>query len=577
MNSLKKLLLIGVALASFSTLFYNLVWAPEWQVQRWPETRLRSAYIEAIVKQTLRAGDPSATATLNAIGSYGDDLEKTVFQRVLLSVAGTILAVGALNFLPLLAGWGKNERLRGSQLVSAAQLKRLVLWRRHRKSALIFNVYLIIGIGFTFYLALRTGSYFSLLAVFFMAGAFALVQYYNVGFTPPRAKIRLGGVPIPAELEGRHILIEGTTGSGKSQALYNLIADARARGDRGLVMDIAGACAKRFKKKTDLRLAFGESDSLKWNPFLEIRTAFDYAELARAAIPEGVGSAKGWHENARLLFQTVLQKLYETGEHSIEKLLYYVNSAPIEELSPFLQGTKAENYGQKGNEVVLQNTRTFTVTYLQSWSFLPEGGNFSIREWVRSRTPGQWLFIQYRDDQIAAIRQLLACWLQLAITETLSLDEEKTLPTWFVADEFDSLGALSSAKDALTKLRRYNGRCVFGIQSVAQPQATYGREIAQVLFSCLSTKLYLRAGDTDTAEYCSKSLGDEELLRSEASRSRKGLFGLGGDPSRSSADRHVLHKIVLPSELEHLPDLQGYLSIAGDYPIAKVKIPIYRG
>lgn len=572
MNSLKKLLLIVVALATFTTLFYNLVWSPEWQVKHWPETRIRAEYITATVKQALNTNNPAPDFVAF---SEHKDVEKSIFLRVLLSLFITVVLVAALNFVPLLAGWGKTERLRGSQLVPVPQLKRLIWWREHKKTIGIFAMYMLIGVCLTAFIAYKTGSIFSMLGAFSAVGLFLFAQYMSAGTLRSAQKVNIGGVPIPLELEGRHILVEGTTGAGKSQAIYQLIAAARARGDRGLVMDIGGACAKRFQRKHDLRLAFA-GDGLKWNPFLEVRSAFDYPELARAAIPEGQGSGKSWHENARLLFMTVFQKLYETGDHSIEKLLYYVNHAPMEELGPFIEGTAAAVFGQKNNETVLQNTRSVAVSCLQSWAFLPDGGEFSIREWIRASKPGQWLFIQYKDDQIAAIRQLLACWLQLAITETLSLDEEKTVPTWFIADEFDTLGQVTSAKDALTKLRRFNGRCLFGIQTVAQPWATYGREIAQVLLSCLSTKLYLRAGDTDTAEYCSKSLGDEELLRSEQSRSRRGLLGLGGDPSRSSADRHVINKIVLPSELERLPDLVGYLSIAGDFPIAKVKIPVYK-
>lgn len=577
MNSLKKLALLCVALATFATLSYNLVWAPDWQVKRWPETRIRSLYISATVKQALHSNDPRALAMLDTLSDPALDIEESIFHRLLISVGLTIVVTAACNFLPFLVGVSKkNERLRGSELVTAARLKRLIRLREHRKTLLILAVYFAFGCVLTVYTAFRTGSIYSLFAVVSVVAVFAVLQAANARRERRAPPLYIGNVPFPCDLEGRHLLIEGTTGSGKTMVIYQLLAGARSRGDRGFVMDIAGACAKRFAKPADLRLAFGEDTGLKWNPFLEIRSAFDYAELARAAIPDGQGSGKSWHENARLLFQTVLQKLYETGDHSVAKLLHYVNNAPMDELRPFLEGTKASVFSQDNNETVLQNTRSVAVSCLQSWAFLPDGGDFSIRDWIRSSAPGQWLFVQYRDDQIAAIRQLLACWLQLAITETLSLDEEKTVPTWFVADEFDSLGQVSSAKDALTKLRRFNGRCVFGLQTVAQPQATYGREIAQVLLSCLSTKLFLRAGDPETAEYCSKSLGDEEILRSEQSRSRRGLFGLGGDPSQSAADRHVTQRIVMPSELERLPDLEGYLSIAGDFPIAKVRIPVFR-
>ena len=57
MNSLKKLLLISVALGSFMILAYNLVWSPDWQVQRWPETRLRALYVQAVFAASIDLSD----------------------------------------------------------------------------------------------------------------------------------------------------------------------------------------------------------------------------------------------------------------------------------------------------------------------------------------------------------------------------------------------------------------------------------------------------------------------------------------------------------------------------------------
>ena len=573
MNSLKKLAQLCITLITFSALSYNLVWAPDWQVKRWPETRIRSLYISTTVKQALHPNDPRELAMLDTLADPALDIEESILQRLLISLGLTIVVTAALNFLPFLLGISKRERhLGGSQLVTPWALRRLILWKRltakrNRKTLLVFGAYFLIGAVLSCYLAIKTGALSSLLAVVVAVALFFLLHALSTNGLPKWKPIRIGGVPIPEEAEGTHFLIEGTTGSGKSRCIYGMISDARSRGDRGFVMDIAGAAAKRFARPGDLHLAFGENTSLKWSPFLDIRSAFDYAELARAAIPDGEGNGKSWHENARLLFQTVLQKLYETGDHSVAKLMYYVNNAPMDELRPFLEGTKFTVFSQDNNEQVLQNTRSVAVSCLQSWAFIPDRGDFSIRDWIRSSAPGQWLFVEYRDDQIAAIRQLLACWMQLAITETLSLDEEKTLPTWFVADEFDTLGQVSATKDALNKLRRYNGRCLFGMQTVAQPQATYGLYLTQVLLSCLSTKLYLRAGDPDTAEYCERSLGKTQIERSEVSRSQS---------SCTVTDRCDTPPLVLASKIANLPNLQGYLSIAGDWPIAKVKIPYGR-
>lgn len=387
------------------------------------------------------------------------------------------------------------------------------------------------------------------------------------------ARIHIGAIPVPREIEGRHFLIAGTTGAGKSQAIYGMVRDARARGDRGLALDVGGAYVSRFLKQGDLILSPGDARSVAWNPFLDIQDAFDFSNLAKAVIPDGQGPDASWHNYGQGLFAEVLRALHTQGDYSISRLLHFVGQAEPEELRPLLAGSPAAILTQKGQEKMLGNTRAIISSYLLPWAFLPDGGSFSVKDWIRSSPGDQWLFVSYRDNQIAALRQLLSCWLQLAINETLSLDESSARPTFFVADEFDTLGKVA-AKDALTKLRKYRGSCIFGLQSVSQLRATYGRDEAQTLLACLSTKVYLRQGDPETAKYCSDDLGQAQILRTEKSSSKR--KGLGGDGNETAAERHITEAVVMPSELQNLPDLQGYLSLAGDYPIARVQIPIPR-
>lgn len=142
-----------------------------------------------------------------------------------------------------------------------------------------------------------------------------------------------------------------------------------------------------------------------------------------------------------------------------------------------------------------------------------------------------------------------------------------------LADEFDSLGRCDAVLSGLTKLRRFNTPCALGFQTVSQPRETFGRDNAQTLLANLSTKLYLRASDAETAKYCADDLGQQQFKRTESSESKKKGLAVG-DKSATAAERHAMEHIVMPAELQRLPNLCGYLSLAGDYPIAPVKIPI---
>ena len=86
---------------------------------------------------------------------------------------------------------------------------------------------------------------------------------------------------------------------------------------------------------------------------------------------------------------------------------------------------------------------------------------------VPTATHTRWLYLVYRDDQMAMPRLLITTWLDLAIVETLSLPEEPRRRLWFVLDEWDSLGKVDSLRSGLTKLRKYGGAVVAGLQTMA--------------------------------------------------------------------------------------------------------------
>ena len=64
--------------------------------------------------------------------------------------------------------------------------------------------------------------------------------------------------------------------------------------------------------------------------------------------------------------------------------------------------------------------------------------------------------------------------MRLAIFETM--DRGGRNPRlWFVVDELDALGQIDGLKDALARLRKFNGRCILGFQSIAQVSSAYGQ------------------------------------------------------------------------------------------------------
>lgn len=385
---------------------------------------------------------------------------------------------------------------------------------------------------------------------------------------------KLGGVPVPESVETRHFLLTGGTGAGKTQAFFQIADSARERGHRSIVADLGGTFIKRyFKHGKDTILNPFDQRTVNWSPFAEMRQSFDAARLAESMVPRGAGGgdSEEWRGYARTLLRAILQRLFETGATTNQALVYFALSATPQELSALCAGTPAEPYFRQGLEKLLGSITSTLSTYIEPLTYLrPEAGAdaFSIRKWAEEDGDG-WLFISYRDDQLAAIAPLIASQIDTAASAVLSGEEDLERRTWFFLDEFATLGKINSVEPLLNKGRKYGVCAALGYQSIGQPRETYGREKAQAILSGLSTWVVLRQNDPESAEYMSLYLGDEEIRREiHSSSSNK------DQTSENTAEQYLRQRAIMPAELQQLADLQALVNIAGPLPPAWTKIPL---
>ena len=133
-------------------------------------------------------------------------------------------------------------------------------------------------------------------------------------------------------------------------------------------------------------------------------------------------------------------------------------------------------------------------------------------------------------------------------------------------DELDSLGVISSLKDGLTKLRKHNVTMVLGFQTTSQLNATYGKEITDVILVNARIKVVMNC-QGQTAEVMSKWFGQQEVKRIIKTRSNNtgSVFNTtSGDTVTSGQNIQIVTTpAVMPSEFTSLPNLSGYVMAAG--------------
>jgi type IV secretion system coupling TraD/TrwB family protein len=385
--------------------------------------------------------------------------------------------------------------------------------------------------------------------------------------------LKLAGTVLALEDEVKHFKFIGTTGTGKSTAIHEVLRGALARGDRAVIADPEGGYLARFYQRSrgDVILNPFDSRSVKWDLFGEIRSPYDIDQLARALIPDEGGADRAWRGYARTFFSAVARQAHGAGVGNVGELYRLLMVATTAELRTLVAGTPAQPFLEEHNGRMFDSIRSVASSATAALEYIAaqddRAERFSVRDWVsrgrqvpRSSSAGV-LFIPYEAGQIAALRSPISAWMRLAIFEAMNTTEgDQRL--WFVVDELDALGQIDGLKDALARLRKFGGRCILGFQSIAQVSSTYGQGDGHTIVENCGNTLILRCSGSEgggTSRFASRLIGEREVLRTTASWSRRSSAWR----SSSSRSEHFSTELaLLPSEIEQLPDLRGFLKVA---------------
>jgi type IV secretory pathway TraG/TraD family ATPase VirD4 len=384
--------------------------------------------------------------------------------------------------------------------------------------------------------------------------------------------LHLAGTRVPPEDEAKHFKLIGTTGTGKSTAIAELLGGALRRGDRAVIADPDGGYLRDHYNadRGDVILNPFDPRSKKWDLFAEIESPYDAEQLARSLIPDRPHSDPTWTGYARTFFTAVIRQTHEAGERDPSELYRLLASAEPKELRALVEGTPAQPFLAEHNAKMFDSIRSVTVDAVRALQYVAaqDAPGQSVRRWVREEQPGV-LFMPYKAAQIAALSSSISAWMRLAIFETMNREpvqgaERGKRRLWFVIDELDALGPIDGLKDALARLRKFDGRCIIGLQSVAQVSSGYGQGEAHTIIENCSNSVIFRCAASEgggTARFASQLVGEREIIRTTRSMSRRYDERIG---SITDSEQINVEPALLPSQIEQLPDLTAYLKYASN-------------
>jgi Type IV secretion-system coupling protein DNA-binding domain len=394
----------------------------------------------------------------------------------------------------------------------------------------------------------------------------ALLNLFGGAVNTERESITLGGVPLPATLETLHHLFVGSTGTGKTTLVDEVLSVAIPRGDRCIIVDPNGHHLSHCYREGDVILNPFDARSPGWSLFNELRSDYDCDRLARNVVPNGEGHDAQWHFYAQTLLAEILRVLHLRGERETGALMQWGTMATSKELAALLANTPAAGLFDVDAARALASTRFILTAHLSAHKYMPPGA-FSLRDWLASSQGN--LFITWREDMQTALMPLVSCWVDILCNAMLSLTPDPERRVWLSLDELGALGRLNSLEAALTRGRKYGLCVVAGLQAMAQLERIYGHQSALVLRSCFRNLVVLSVAksDPDTADMLSRALGEREIEREQPSRSD----GPGGI-TKSVTLQRTTERIALAGEITSLPNLVGYLALAGDAGIERIRI-----
>ena len=387
---------------------------------------------------------------------------------------------------------------------------------------------------------------------------------------PEAAPFTVAGIPWPKKAETLHTIVSGTTGSGKTVLISDLVEQIRSRGERCIVYDKMGSYTETFfDRDRDILLNPLDDRSPRWSPFLEARTDRDFDTMAHALIPKQKDAADPfWITAARQLFSRgAAAVLWKQGETRNRVLLDLLLKTEITELAKAMADTETQSIVDPENPKTALSVRAMLTANIGTMDLLPdEGGAFSIREWIEHDGDG-CLFLTSRGDQHASLRGLISTWLEIAVNSLLSLPRGDDRRVWVILDELPTLHQLPSLESGLSETRQFGGCFVLGVQVFSALRDLYGRHLAETISGLCGTRVVLAAPDKDTSEWSARSLGSVEMETLSEGVSYD--TPQGGVTLSTRRDERPL---VLPSEVSRLRNLSGYIKLPGDLPVARIRL-----
>ncbi len=353
-------------------------------------------------------------------------------------------------------------------------------------------------------------------------------------------------IPISRTILSQHILFTGGIGTGKTNAIFQIV-DQLVRGmtkdDVMIIFDSKGDFLEEFGNKIERpaiisndqnanvywnilneALVDGDSEDVVENNLMELATSlFEDTRQGDSKNQFFVDAAKNvfygvmlgtyiQNKNIHLSNKSFINNktLMNRCDSSIEELIGLFNgprcASKLSGLNEYLinlQGSVAKITEQGSSVIATMRNKTLDI-FKGNFAKI---GDFSVRDFVRKKG-GRTLFIEYDVGQGSSLTAVYKTMVDLAIKEALSRTRSKG-NVYFVIDEFRLLPKMDHMDAGVNLGRSLGTKFIVAMQNLKQIESAYGESEAKSILSGFVTTVNFRTTDCETREYIKSQFGKQ--------------------------------------------------------------------
>ena len=393
--------------------------------------------------------------------------------------------------------------------------------------------------------------------------------------------------------EDRGIVL-GAPGSGKTTFLISQIVEWMKSGRSFVATDVKPEIWAILKANNVFKI-FGYKDwvfnptdvqSDHYNIFSEVKDSAEFNEILNIIIKDDTAESVVFNDLARRILKAVLIELGDKA--SLVSAQNYINSMDSnDELLKALRQSEKSSVSNIAKEIsrTAQNDRLLAsvmTAVSKAFEFLDDD---RIRATTSDNAPGFYLkevlmqpkqavFLQFDQQYKSSTATLFGA--MVAHTMRILQANQNRRPVFIALDEIINCAPIPKFTDLLNTIRSANMPTFLYLQSLEGLNRLYGPNSEKIFMGSSNLKIVFRIGDIESAEECSRLVGQTETtyISETAGTSQTSGTSSSSRASSSSSNRSQnvgttksikLESIIEPAEFIKLPIGTAVVMYNGSY------------